>query len=228
MSAKPKAAARDRLSDERVQEFLEERPDFLADHPELLARMRLPRDEDGTISFQEHRIRRLREDNERLEELVEIAASNQELIDHTLALATESLQDRPASLGAAIQAQEKRLLRHFPNAGWAIRIRPEIPRVAARYRVPERPPLARAVMAAFRKGPQVLADRETVAALWPGSRADSDALVIAPLKRQRRYGVLCRELPPGADRDGDTTLLQRVADLTAALISRFCDPRRGS
>ena len=224
MSPKPKSAPRE-LSAARVQAWLEEHPNFLASRPELLERMQLPQDEDGTISFQAYQARRLREHNAQLEAMFQLASRNQKLIDHALILAAESLQDRPNSLGAAIQAQERRLLRHFPNAGWAIRLRPEIPRVAAKYKIPEHPPLVRAIMTVFRKGPQILTDRETVAMLWPKRETDSDTLVVAPLKRRRRYGILCRELPPGIDREGDATLLLHVADLTAALLDRFCEPR---
>ena len=226
MSPKSKSTSRE-LSAARVQAWLEKHPNFLASNPELLERMQLPQDADGTISFQAYQSRRLREHNAKLEALFQMANRNQELIDHALILAAESLQDRPKSLGAAIQAQERRLLRHFPNAGWAIRLRPEIPRVVAKYKVPEHPPLVRAIMTVFRKGPQILVDRETVALLWPQAKTDSDTLVIAPLKRRRRYGILCRELPPGIDREGDTTLLLHVADLTAALIDRFCESRSG-
>ena len=225
MSPKSKSAPRE-LSAAQVQTWLEKHPNFLAGRPELLEQMQLPRDSDGTISFQAYQTRRLREHNAHLEALFQMASRNQKLIDHALILAAESLQDRPSSLGAAIQAQEKRLLRHFPNAGWAIRLRPEIPRVAAKYKIPEHPPLVRAIMTVFRKGPQILTDRETVQMLWPKSSADSDTLVIAPLKQRRRFGILCRELPPGIDREGDTTLLLHVADLTAALIDRFCEPRK--
>lgn len=224
MSPKPKSTSRE-LSAARVQAWLEKHPNFLASRPELLEQMQLPQDEDGTISFQAYQARRLREHNAQLEALFQLASRNQKLIDHALILAAESLQDRPNSLGAAIQAQERRLLRHFPDAGWAIRLRPEIPRVAAKYKIPEHPPLIRAIMTVFRKGPQILTDRETVAMLWPKSDADSDTLVVAPLKRRRRYGILCRELPPSIDREGDTTLLLQVADLTAALLDRFCEPR---
>ena len=225
MSPKSKSAPRE-LSAAQVQTWLEKHPNFLASRPELLEQMQLPRDSDGTISFQAYQARRLREHNAHLEALFQMASRNQKLIDHALILAAESLQDHPSSLGAAIQGQEKRLLRHFPNAGWAIRLRPEIPRVAAKYKIPEHPPLVRAIMTVFRKGPQILTDRETVLMLWPKSSADSDTLVIAPLKRRRRFGILCRELPPGIDREGDTTLLLHVADLTAALIDRFCEPRK--
>ena len=224
MSPKPKSTSR-KLSAARVQAWLEKHPNFLASRPELLEQMQLPQDEDGTISFQAYQARRLREHNAQLEALFQLASRNQKLIDHALILAAESLQDRPNSLGAAIQAQERRLLRHFPDAGWAIRLRPEIPRVAAKYKIPEHPPLIRAIMTVFRKGPQILTDRETVAMLWPKSDADSNTLVVAPLKRRRRYGILCRELPPSIDREGDTTLLLQVADLTAALLDRFCEPR---
>lgn len=224
MSPKSKPTSRE-LSAARVQAWLEKHPNFLASRPELLEQMQLPQDEDGTISFQAYQARRLREHNAQLEALFQLASRNQKLIDHALILAAESLQDRSNSLGAAIQAQEGRLLRHFPNAGWAIRLRPEIPRVAAKYKIPEHPPLIRAIMTVFRKGPQTLTDRETVAMLWPKSDADSDTLVVAPLKRRRRYGILCRELPPSIDREGDTTLLLQVADLTSALLDRFCEPR---
>ena len=226
MSPKSESTPRG-LSAARVQAWLEKHPNFLAARPELLERMQLPQDDDGTISFQAYQARRLREHNAQLEALFQMAGRNQKLIDHALILAAESLQDYPKSLGAAIQAQERRLLRHFPNASWAIRVRPEIPRVAAKYKIPEHPPLIRAIMTVFRKGPQILTDRETVAMLWPKAKADSDTLVIAPLKRRRRYGILCRELPPGIDREGDTTLLLHVADLTSAFIDRFCEPRGG-
>ena len=225
MSPKSESAPRE-LSAAQVQAWLKKHPNFLAGRPELLEQMQLPQDSDGTISFQAYQARRLREHNAHLEAMFQMASRNQKLIDHALILAAESLQDRPGTLGAAIQAQEKRLLRHFPNAGWAIRLRPEIPRVAAKYKIPEHSPLIRAIMTVFRKGPQILTDRETVLMLWPKSSADSDTLVIAPLKRRRRFGILCRELPPGIDREGDTTLLLHVADLTAALIDRFCEPRK--
>ena len=231
MSPKPKPKPKPKpreLSAARIQAWLEKHPNFLASRPELLEQMQLPQDSDGTISFQAFQTRRLREANAHLESLFEMATRNQKLIDHALILAAESLQDRPRDLGAAIRAQERRLLRHFPNAGWAIRLRPEIPKVAAKYKVPEHPPLVRAIMTVFRKGPQILTDRETVALLWPKSDKDSDTLVIAPLKRRRRYGILCRELPPGIDREGDTHLLLHVADLTASLIDRFCAPRKPS
>ena len=157
--------------------------------------------------------------------MFEEARRNQKLVDHALMLAAEALQDRSRSIGPAIKAQESRLVRHYPNAGWAIRLRTEIPKVAARYQIPEHPALVKAVMAVFRKGPQILVDRETVALLWPRSATDSDTLVIAPLKVRSRHGILCRELPPGVDRERDTTLLMQVANITAAIIGRFCEPR---
>lgn len=225
MSSKSESAPRE-LSAVQVQAWLKKHPNFLAGQPELLEQMQLPQDSNGTISFQAYQARRLREHNAHLKAMFQMASRNQKLIDHALILAAESLQDHPSTLGTAIRAQEKRLLRHFPNAGWAIRLRPEIPDVAAGYKIPEHPPLVRAIMAVFRKGPQILTDRATVLMLWPKSSADSDTLVIAPLKRGRRFGILCRELPPGIDREGDTTLLLHVADLTAALIDRFCKLRR--
>ena len=218
MSAKkPSIAA---LSARKVRVWLEENPEFLVENPDLLDSLKVSPDEDGTISFQTYRLRHLHERNLQLEALFREAVRNQKLIDHMLALGTETAEDRPRSLRQAVEAQERRLRRHFPTACWAIRLRPELPRVSAALRIPEHPALVKAVMAVFRAGPRILTDRETVAMLWPKADTASEALVIAPLRRQQRYGILCRELPPGSDRDGNTDLLTHVANLTAGLIAR--------
>ena len=224
---KPKPASRE-LPPARILAWLERHPDFLVKNPKMLERMELPQDSDGTVSFQAYQAHRLGEENVHLKAMFEVAKRNQKLIDHALILAAECLLDRPRSLSEVIQGQEKRLRRHFPNAGWAIRLRPEIPRAPARYKVPEHPGLMRAVRVVFQKGPQILSDRNTVELLWPKSRVDSDTLVIAPLKRRRCYGILCRELSPEVDHEGDTTLLMQVANLMTASISRFCEPRKSS
>ena len=219
MSAKKTAAAA--LTPKRVRAWLEKNPEFLVEHPDLLDSLKIPHDEDGTISFQTYRLRHLHERNLQLEALFREAGRNQKLIDHALALGAETAEDRPRGLRQAVEAQERRLRRHFPNARWAVRLRPELPKAPAACRIPEHPALIKAVMAVFRSGPRILHDRETVALLWPQADAASEALVIAPLKRQRRYGILCRELPPGSDHDSNTELLMQVANLTAALIARL-------
>lgn len=219
MSAKKKSAAA-ALTARQVRAWLERNPEFLVENPDLLDSLKIPQDEDGTISFQTYRLRHLHERNLQLEALFREAGRNQKLFDRALALAAETAEDRPRGLRQAVEAQERRLRRHFPDARWAIRLRPELPKAPAALRVPEHPALVKAVMAVFRSGPRILADRATVALLWPQADAASEALVIAPLKRQRRYGILCRELPPGSDRDGGTDLLMQVANLTAGLIAR--------
>lgn len=218
MSAKKKPAAA--LTARKVRAWLERNPEFLVENPDLLDSLKIPQDEDGTISFQTYRLRRLHERNLQLEALFREAGRNQKLFDRALALAAETAEDRPRGLRQAVEAQERRLRRHFPDARWAIRLRPELPKAPAALRVPEHPALVKAVMAVFRSGPRILSDRATVALLWPQADAASEALVIAPLKRQRRYGILCRELPPGSDRGGGTDLLMQVANLTAGLIAR--------
>ena len=219
MSAKKKSAAA-ALTARKVRAWLERNPEFLVENPDLLDSLKIPQDEDGTISFQTYRLRHLHERNLQLEALFREAGRNQKLFDRALALAAETAEDRPRGLRQAVEAQERRLRRHFPDARWAIRLRPELPKAPAALRVPEHPALVKAVMAVFRSGPRILSDRATVALLWPQADAASEALVIAPLKRQRRYGILCRELPPGSDRDGGTDLLMQVANLTAGLIAR--------
>ena len=232
MSTKPKKPPAKRpaargLTGKRVRAWLEKHPDFLAGEPGLLEKMQLPLDEDGagTVSFQAYQMRQLKEDNAQLEAMFEEARRNQKLVDHALALAAEALRDRPRSIGTALQAQERRLARHYPTAGWAIRLRKEIPKVPARYRLPEHPVLGKAAKAVFRKGPQVLVDREVVALLWPRSAGNTDTVVIVPLKARSRYGILCLALSPSIDRTNDTTLLMQVANITAATIERFCESR---
>ena len=219
MSAKKKSGSA-ALTARKVRAWLERNPEFLVENPDLLDSLKIPQDEDGTISFQTYRLRHLHERNLQLEALFREAGRNQKLIDRALALAAETAEDRPRGLRQAVEAQERRLRRHFPDARWAIRLRPELPKAPAALRVPEHPALVKAVMAVFRSGPRILTDRAAVALLWPQADAASEALVIAPLKRQRRYGILCRELPPGSDRDGGTDLLMQVANLTAGLIAR--------
>ena len=219
MSAKKKSAAA-ALTARKVRAWLERNPEFLVENPDLLDSLKIQQDEDGTISFQTYRLRHLHERNLQLEALFREAGRNQKLFDRALALAAETAEDRPRGLRQAVEAQERRLRRHFPDARWAIRLSPELPKAPAALRVPEHPALVKAVMAVFRSGPRILTDRATVALLWPQADAASEALVIAPLKRQRRYGILCRELPPGSDRDGGTDLLMQVANLTAGLIAR--------
>ena len=105
MSPKSESAPRE-LFAAQVQAWLKKHPNFLAGRPGLLEQMQLPQDSDGTISFQAYQARRLREHNAHLEAMFQMASRNQKLIDHALILAAESLQDRPGTLGAAIQAQE--------------------------------------------------------------------------------------------------------------------------
>ena len=204
---------------QKVRSWLLDHPHFLAEHPEVLENMRLPQDEGNTLSFQAYQNAHLQRRNRELEALFREASRNQKLIDHTLRYAAESSEDRPRSLRQAVETQERRLRRHFPGAGWAIRLRPELPRAPASVCVPEHPPLVRAIMDAHRTGPCILTDREAVALLWPKSR--SDMLILAPLSRRKRYGILCRELPPGAPVDGDTALLVHVAAITAAVFARL-------
>ena len=222
MSAESKPAA-DQLTDEQIAQWLTAHPDFFIEHADLLDALHLPQQQsDDTISFQAHQVRRLRERNTHLEALFQQGHRNQALIDRTLSFATESQATQPRSLPQALETQQKLLHRHFPRGQWAIRLRPEIPDVPEDWCVPEHAALVQTVMAVFRKGPQVLTDRETVALLWPKSKTDSQTLLVAPLKRARRYGILCQELPQEPHSDGDTALLMHVANLTAARLAQFC------
>ncbi len=209
---------------DEIFDWLTQHPNFLVEHPTVLEHMELPKESNGTLSFEAYQASRLRNRNAHLEALFKQADRNQVLIDHVMQLAAESLEDRPRNLRAALEVHEKRLRAHFPSAEWAIRLRPEIARTPPKYRIPEHSALARAIMLVFRKGPQVLTNRETVELLWPEGNATSDTVIVAPLKGRRRYGILCRELPPDTDYSNGTAILEHVAHLTAAVLGHFCKP----
>lgn len=81
----------DRLTDGDVREWLLERPDFLAEHPDVLAAQTIPH-EAGTASLIERQIELLRAENQhlkrRLSHLSGVAGENQRLMQrlHSLSL----------------------------------------------------------------------------------------------------------------------------------------------
>lgn len=74
------------LDPEQVASWLNRHPEFFADHPEILARLRLPHGEQGTVSLVERQIDQLRNDNGalrgRIDELLTIAARNEHIFRH--------------------------------------------------------------------------------------------------------------------------------------------------
>jgi len=80
------------LSAEAVAAWLEQHPEFVDDHPELLSRREFEQDS-GTASLMEHRAQRLRQDNRQLQQTLEsltrVAEENERLLKRLLRLVLE-------------------------------------------------------------------------------------------------------------------------------------------
>ncbi|WKE65573.1 DUF484 family protein [Gallaecimonas kandeliae] len=100
------------LDEELVAEYLETNPDFFGRHPELLARLRLPHGEKGSVSLLERQLELARHKHRDLEEeitaLLGVAAHNEQVAKacHELglqALAATSLDQLIALLGEGVR-----------------------------------------------------------------------------------------------------------------------------
>ena len=226
MSAKANAVEKEKvvtLDPEDVLQWLAAHPNFLATCPEVLEHMRLPHPEntDGTVSFQTYQAQRLQTRNQELEACFAQAQRNERLIDHILLMAAEILEDRNDTLRDMIVAHEERLNRHFPAAAWAIRLFPEVAHAPEEFLLPEHAGLQRAARTVFRKGSESLTGAGAAAALWPERDINNAALILSPLKRKHRYGILCRTVTEQElDDDYGFVLLTHVASCIAAALER--------
>ncbi len=228
MNTKARAVAEDKppeLDPEEVLQWLAAHPNFLATFPEVLEHMLLPHheNENGTLSFQTYQAQRLQARNQELEACLEQGQRNERLIDHILLMVAEILEDNGDTLQDMLTAHEERLNRHFPAAVWAIRLLPEIANAPDAFLLPEHTDLQRAARTVFRKGSESLSSAEAATALWPEQQRDTDVLILSPLKRKRRYGVLCRTVTEQELDDAyGFVLLTHVASCIAATLERFC------
>lgn len=117
------------VSEESVQEYLEQNPDFFERHAELLRSLRLPHVTGGTVSLVERQVSALRQRDVKLErrlnELLQVARDNDALAAriHRLAvrlLATATCDDTIAELEAALRTEfdaEQPVLVLFTHTG---------------------------------------------------------------------------------------------------------------
>ncbi len=95
MNASTSAQAKQTLDDHTVAAYLSDRPDFFANHPDLLVELELPHNSGGAVSLVERQVSVLRERNidmrNRLGKLVEAAKTNDRLFEMTRRLVLELL-----------------------------------------------------------------------------------------------------------------------------------------
>jgi hypothetical protein len=98
------------LSEQAIQDYLIEHPDFFERHKSLLSRLELPHGSGGSISLVERQVSMLRQKELKLErqlkELIEVARDNDVLAAkiHQLTLQLLSARDLQASVAAVEQA----------------------------------------------------------------------------------------------------------------------------
>ncbi len=84
------------LDAESVKSFFQQHPDFLLQHPDLLSLIETSTVADNTSSLVQLQMKKLREENQQLRqqlnELVEIANTNQDLADRLFSLAAELVE----------------------------------------------------------------------------------------------------------------------------------------
>ena len=212
----------------QVAAFLRAHPDFFAQHPDLLAELRLPHAQRGAVSLVERQVALLREllarEQRRLRELIENGKRNDRIQQLMHALTLDLL--RADTLAGALAALEDSLLGPFRASALALRL--------------HRPPaetLPGYVQAFDAAGVAHLAEVERVLRrhrAWCGEVAGAvrdwlfgDAGVrsaaILPVGSEAEYGLLAigSEDPLAYNKAMDTHYLDRLAALLGASFARW-------
>jgi len=199
-------------SPQDVKTFLEQHPDFLVEHPDLLETLQVPHGLDGpAVSLVERQVQVLRdrqvESRQRLAELVRNARDNEALVGRVHALALRLLHARDAA--GVIAQTEASMHEDFD-------VRP------ARLLSPaDIPPAVRALVTSGK--PRCGQLREEDRTLLLGDAAAGIAsMALVPIGADCRYGLLAlgstdaARFHPGMG----TAFLERIGELVAAALGR--------
>jgi uncharacterized protein YigA (DUF484 family) len=199
-------------SPQDVKTFLEQHPDFLVEHPDLLETLQVPHGLDGgAVSLVERQVQVLRdrqaESRQRLAELVRNARDNEALVGRVHALALRLLHARDAK---AVAAQVEASMHE--DFG----VRP------ARLLAPEAvTPAVRALVASGKPRCGQLREDDRVALLGDAA-AGVASMALVPLGADCRHGLLAlgsedaARFHPGMGTD----FLDRIGELAAAALAR--------
>ncbi|NBU24260.1 MAG: DUF484 family protein [Gammaproteobacteria bacterium] len=199
-------------SPQDVKTFLEQHPDFLVEHPDLLETLQVPHGLDGpAVSLVERQVQVLRdrqaESRQRLAELVRNARDNEALVGRVHALALRLLHARDAA-GVAAQA-EASMHEDFD-------VRPARLLAAA-----DIPPAVRALVASGKPRCGQLREDDRNALLGDAA-AGIASMALVPIGADCRYGLLAlgstdaARFHPGMG----TVFLERIGELVAAALGR--------
>jgi uncharacterized protein YigA (DUF484 family) len=199
-------------SPQDVKTFLEQHPDFLVEHPDLLETLQVPHGLDGSaVSLVERQVQVLRdrqaESRQRLAELVRNARDNEALVGRVHALALRLLHARDAA-GVAAQT-EASMHEDFD-------VRPARLLAAA-----DIPPAVRALVASGKPRCGQLREDDRNALLGDAA-AGIASMALVPIGADCRYGLLAlgstdaARFHPGMG----TAFLERIGELVAAALGR--------
>jgi uncharacterized protein YigA (DUF484 family) len=199
-------------SPQDVKTFLEQHPDFLVEHPDLLETLQVPHGLDGpAVSLVERQVQVLRdrqaESRQRLAELVRNARDNEALVGRVHALALRLLHARDAA-GVAAQT-EASMHEDFD-------VRPARLLAAA-----DIPPAVRALVASGKPRCGQLREDDRNA-LLDDAAAGIASMALVPIGADCRYGLLAlgstdaARFHPGMG----TAFLERIGELVAAALGR--------
>ncbi|MBC7983863.1 MAG: DUF484 family protein [Candidatus Obscuribacterales bacterium] len=130
----------DNASQDAVIDYLQRHPDFFERHPQLLARLRIPHERNtSTVSLVERQVQVLRDKNQNLDgklrEFVDVARSNDQLIDKIHGLSCRLIAARGAL--QIVDALEISLREDFGACEWLMVLTrtglPEIDRLQHRH-----------------------------------------------------------------------------------------------
>jgi uncharacterized protein YigA (DUF484 family) len=199
-------------SPQDVKTFLEQHPDFLVEHPDLLETLQVPHSIDGgAVSLVERQVQVLRErqaaSRQRLAELVRNARDNETLVGRVHALALRLLHARDA--GAVAAQVEASMHEDFG-------VRP------ARLLAPAAvPPAVRALVVSGKPRCSQLREDDRVALLGDAATGVA-SMALVPLGAGCDHGLLAlgsedaARFHPGMGTD----FLERIAELVVAALAR--------
>ena len=199
-------------SPQDVKTFLEQHPDFLVEHPDLLETLQVPHGLDGpAVSLVERQVQVLRdrqvESRQRLAELVRNARDNEALVGRVHALALRLLHAHDA---AAVAAQTEASMHEDFD------VRPARLLAAA-----DLPPAVRALVASGKPRCGQLREEDRTALLGDAA-AGIASMALVPIGADCRYGLLAlgstdaARFHPGMG----TAFLERIGELVAAASAR--------
>ncbi len=219
------------LEAEAVAAWLQQHPDFFAEHDELLSTMRIPHQRGDTVSLVERQLKLLRERNiemrHRLSQLMDVARDNDRLFDKTRRLIL-ALMDA-TSLEEIVIAVEDSLRHEFQVPFVSLILFSENPMAVGRW--VSSTDAQKAIGGLISGGKTVcgaLREHELEFLFGPDQSKEVGSTAVAALSHQGLHGVLAigSRDPQHYKSSVGTLFLSYIADVLSRLLPRFTNALR--